>query len=178
MKRGQVKQAWRDGKRVRTRLPTRAMAWRSSRSCEPCDTARNPVSPAPEALQPPRLGRLVDGAHDGRVKRLPLLESLVERDAAQLAAHGRLRQLRHSVQGAVHPVGRLERVHDAHCEWSGWRGGGGMGRQVRGAGEGSGPAVECRRRAKALLSRPPLCDSIQPTIQNTVDADGHVVLAT
>ena len=40
----------------------------------------------PEALQPPRLGRLIDGAHDVGVECLPLLKGLVQGDLSQLRA--------------------------------------------------------------------------------------------
>ena len=68
------------------------------------------------ALEPPRLGRLVDRAHDGPVERLALLERAVERDAAELGAHRRLRELADGVERAVDAVRRLEGVGHAHVE--------------------------------------------------------------
>ena len=63
----------------------------------------------PEALQPPRLGRLIDGAHDVGVECLPLLKGLVQGDLAQLRA----------LQG-------------------GWEGSMGGGRAARQGGKGGG----------------------------------------
>ena len=70
----------------------------------------------PEALQPPRLGRLIDGAHDVGVECLPLLKGLVQGDLAQLRA----------LQGG----------------WEGSSAGGQRGRGVGGRGCGGG-GVAC-----------------------------------
>ncbi len=60
-----------------------------------------------QAHDAPRARRLVDGLRDVGVERGALLEHVVERQLADFAAHGRLRQLRDGVLGVLDSIAIL-----------------------------------------------------------------------
>lgn len=60
----------------------------------------------------------LDGSDDVLVEHGALLERLVQRYLAQLAAHGCLRQLHHRKIRVLHPVRRAHRVYDLRQQGS------------------------------------------------------------